>query len=468
MDIKNRDTITSTIRQSINKKLDFHVNPLEYAIVKLYINYQNSKVWENTNLEGYLVLVNDSYFQSLKLQIFDFINFNKEFEIELYANIEDGYAIQKDAFHSLEFPSFFLGLNFSDKSQAEKFRNKIFMYSKLKNLDKYFACYINDQDKENSMQDINVNNNNNSKILATSASNLGNKATVNSNNNVTINSNNNTNYLKNNSEEFNLKFAKTINEINASEIKFKKVERILELEIEKKIFNNSKNPVIYPEMKTGESKFLYEKYIKSKNLYFENIQSFFKELKKKYEGISLQDASGDSGSVMQIGDEENSLGEISDADHKNENEEFIAYNLEKRNTIKIRSLSYLKRVEEENAKLNKNNENAFNVNDNKNNSDKNLNNDKVPYENPNFESDINRKQSDFNKANYGKKNSVKVDSKNASPAKTLGKKPSSANDDIINRYSNNKNLNQAINMKRAMAYQDIEENTSESKLSDFE
>ncbi len=218
MDEKNRNTINSTIRQSIIQKLDFHVNALEYAIVKLYMNYQNSKVWENTNLEGYLVLVNDSYCQSLKLQIFDFINFNKEFEIELYANIKDGYEIIKDTFHSVEFPSFFLGLNFSDKSDAEKVKSKIFLFSKLKNINKYYATYVFEQDRENSSQEINVNTNSPNSNNNPSTSTSNNKILA-TNVNVITTPNHTMNNINNNNLEFISKYKKLINEINGSEIK---------------------------------------------------------------------------------------------------------------------------------------------------------------------------------------------------------------------------------------------------------
>lgn len=470
MDESNRIVITSKIRQSIIEKIDFHLNVLEFAIVKLYINYQNSQIWENTNLEGYLVLVNDSYSQALKLQIFDFVNFNKEFEIELYSNIEDGYEILRDTFHSIEFQTFFIGLNFSDKTHAEKFKNKLYFFNKLKTLDKYFTTYIPDQEKTILSSESNKNLTVvNVKTLNNNYKNSSDKSIINLDTSIKING------------ELNFKLNKKIDLIERNDIKFKQVNRILELEIQKNILDQTKFPIITPEIETGESQFLYEKYIILKQLYFENIQSFYKELKKKYDGISLKDESRDSESVLQVEDE--FLLNSKNGEHKNENEEFIAYNLNKRNTIKIRSKSYLKSINEQilknqnidksllgNKDIYKNIENNnfdFSKDLIKNNihsNEKNNINSNIFNNNKKFHSSSNLSLMNEDKNNRGLKN----ETNNNDLKIKANTQINNLNDNLINRFSNNKILNQVISQKRAMAYQDNDENTSSSKLSDFD
>lgn len=331
MDANNRNIITTIIRKSISEKLDFHTNALEYAIVRLFICYSSS--WENTNLEGYLVLVNDAYNSCLKLQIFDFINFNKEFEVELYSNIEEGYEIISDVFHSLEYMNFFIGLNFSEKSQAEKMRNKIFLFSKLKSQDLSFTSYIYDPKILTSTVSIASNNLNNTKSAI-------------------FESKVDTEYNKPNIDKS--KADSIIQKINDWQIRFKKVERIFEFEIKKNSFSKKISPTFNPEMSTRVSQFLYEKYNQNKLLDFVNIKTLYKDLVDRCENYNLNNSSIESDSVIVIEDEKD-FSISQSANHKNENEEYIPYDVTKRQTISIRSNSYFKKLEEIQLQNNSNN-----------------------------------------------------------------------------------------------------------------
>jgi hypothetical protein len=53
------------------------------------------------------------------------INYNKEFEIELYTNIDNGYIVINELFHAIEFENFHLGINFANKIAGEKIKNTI-------------------------------------------------------------------------------------------------------------------------------------------------------------------------------------------------------------------------------------------------------------------------------------------------------------------------------------------------------
>ena len=115
-----------------NFQIDKECSILEVCLGRLYIAYEDSE-FEFTNLEGYLSLVINRKHSCLFFYLFGFSTFKKDFEIELYTNIDKGYSILKDNFHSVEYPSFFLGINFSSKIDAEKMRNSIFFYSIILN-----------------------------------------------------------------------------------------------------------------------------------------------------------------------------------------------------------------------------------------------------------------------------------------------------------------------------------------------
>jgi len=114
-------------------KIDTHCSILEVCIARIYIAYEDSETFEFTNLEGYLCLLINRKYSCFFLNLYGFSNYKKEFEIELYTNIDKGYSILNDNFHCIEYPTFFLGINFSSKINAEKMKNSIFYNSILPN-----------------------------------------------------------------------------------------------------------------------------------------------------------------------------------------------------------------------------------------------------------------------------------------------------------------------------------------------
>lgn len=139
-------------------KMEPHCSILEVCVARIYIAYEDSQTFEFTNLEGYLCLVINRKFSCLFFYLYGFSTYKKEFEIELYTNIEKGYSILKDNFHCIEYPSFFIGINFSSKINAEKMRNTIFYNSIL------FNAQLNQLSLKNTKKtELDVNRN--SKLL---------------------------------------------------------------------------------------------------------------------------------------------------------------------------------------------------------------------------------------------------------------------------------------------------------------
>ena len=60
---------------------------LSYCKCQLYISYDNFSGFDNTGLEGILCVIINRVFSNLYLQIYDIMDFKKQFEIELYTNI---------------------------------------------------------------------------------------------------------------------------------------------------------------------------------------------------------------------------------------------------------------------------------------------------------------------------------------------------------------------------------------------
>ena len=91
--------------------------------------------FEYTGLEGILCIMINRLLSNLYLQIYDILDFKKQFEIELYTNIllNKGYEVMSEKFHTIEFPTFCLGINFYTIKKAEEIKNIILNYSKALN-----------------------------------------------------------------------------------------------------------------------------------------------------------------------------------------------------------------------------------------------------------------------------------------------------------------------------------------------
>ena len=91
--------------------------------------------FQYTGLEGILCVMINRLLSNLYLQVYDILDFKKQFEIELYTNIllNKGYEVMSDKFHTIEFPTFCLGINFYTIKKAEEIKNIILNYSKALN-----------------------------------------------------------------------------------------------------------------------------------------------------------------------------------------------------------------------------------------------------------------------------------------------------------------------------------------------
>jgi hypothetical protein len=127
-DFLNNNNVTNKLKKILKDKIEPNCTILEISNARIYIAYEDSE-FEYTNIEGYLCLVINRKFSCLFLHLYEYVGYKKEFEIELYTNIEKGYSVLKDNFHCIEFPTFFLGINFSHKISSEKMKNIILFNS---------------------------------------------------------------------------------------------------------------------------------------------------------------------------------------------------------------------------------------------------------------------------------------------------------------------------------------------------
>ena len=119
----------------LEKKFTATQTMLSYCKCQLYISYDNMTGFEYTGLEGILCIMINRLLSNLYLQIYDILDFKKQFEIELYTNIllNKGYEVMNEKFHTIEFPTFCLGINFYTIKKADEIKNIILNYSKALN-----------------------------------------------------------------------------------------------------------------------------------------------------------------------------------------------------------------------------------------------------------------------------------------------------------------------------------------------
>ena len=119
----------------LEKKFSPTESMLSYCKCQLYISYDYNSGFQNTGLEGILCVVINRVFSCLILQIFDVMDFKKQLEVELYTNIalNKGYEILSEKFHTIEYPTFCLGINFYTKKKAEEIKNIILNFNKALN-----------------------------------------------------------------------------------------------------------------------------------------------------------------------------------------------------------------------------------------------------------------------------------------------------------------------------------------------
>ena len=110
------------------------------------ISYNNQESFKYTNLERFLCLITNRKYSWLKL--YEFINFNLVFEIELYTNIDECYYILDNVFNCIEYNSCHIGLNFENKFRAQKMKNSIFSYSIIYNSNTKLYKIKDDNEKD--------------------------------------------------------------------------------------------------------------------------------------------------------------------------------------------------------------------------------------------------------------------------------------------------------------------------------
>ena len=242
---------------------------LSYCKCQLYISYDNFSGFDNTGLEGILCIVINRVFSNLYLQIYDIMDFKKQFEIELYTNISlnKGYEILTEKFHTIEYPTFCLGINFYTKKKAEEIKDIILNYSKALNSSLF---YTYDKKSHDSFQNKKIfdyitnpkkfinNNEENKKISKDNNS----KKVINKNK---INPNIKNNDNEKNNDYFGQIFNKTLKKLN---YKISSDEQMLSFALDTEsnelIFETSKGASRFMEQNNIEMSIINEEYEKMK------------------------------------------------------------------------------------------------------------------------------------------------------------------------------------------------------------
>ena len=155
LDEFNDKEIKTKLELILEKKFLPTETLLSYCKCQLYISYDYLGDFEYTGLEGILCILINRIYSNLYLQIYDVMDFKKQFEIELYTNIllNKGYEVAGEKFHTIEFPTFCIGINFYTKKKAEEIKNIILNYSKALNSSLF---YMYETKAHNSFQNSNI------------------------------------------------------------------------------------------------------------------------------------------------------------------------------------------------------------------------------------------------------------------------------------------------------------------------
>ena len=140
------------IRECLTNLIPKEESILELSTVLLSINSpKTNNIFLPFNKEGILCVIINRKKSCLFLQLFDLIEFKKVFEIELYANIIEGFNAKNLFFHTIEFPGFFLGISYannnnsnennSNDSRAGLIQKSIFSISKFFDVNEDFFTF---------------------------------------------------------------------------------------------------------------------------------------------------------------------------------------------------------------------------------------------------------------------------------------------------------------------------------------
>ena len=129
-DIDNENE--TKIRLIISKYLPYTQTILKLCQANLYIS-KGQNLEYNLVMNGILCLTISRTLSNLYIQMYDIYDFKKQFEIELYLNVEFGLEQLEETFYSIEYPTFFLGINFANEYIGKEIKNLIILYSTVLN-----------------------------------------------------------------------------------------------------------------------------------------------------------------------------------------------------------------------------------------------------------------------------------------------------------------------------------------------
>ena len=285
--------IKTKLELIFDKKFSPTETMLCYCKGQIYISYDNFSGFDFTGLEGILCIIINRVFSNLYLQMYDIMDFKKQFEIELYTNISlnKGYEIMSEKFHTIEFPTFCIGINFYTKKKAEEIKNIILNYSKALNSSLFYMYDTKNHDSfqikkkfdfiSNPRNFINKDNNDDNRniINETNTKHKINKINSNSKIKDSINENNNT--------YFNKIFDKPLKKLN---YKISSDEQMLSFGIDAEsnelIFETSKGANRFLEQNNIEISIINEEYEKMKEkikLKMKNNKTETRKTKKSFQ-----------------------------------------------------------------------------------------------------------------------------------------------------------------------------------------
>ena len=129
-DIDNENE--TKIRLIISKYLPYTQTILKITQAEIYIS-KGQKLEFKLVMKGILCLVISRTLSNLYIQMYDMFDFKKQFEIELYTNIEYGMEQLEETFYSIEYINFFLGINFASEYMGKEIKNLILLHSTVLN-----------------------------------------------------------------------------------------------------------------------------------------------------------------------------------------------------------------------------------------------------------------------------------------------------------------------------------------------
>ena len=129
-DIDNENE--TKIRLIISKYLPYTQTILKITQAEIYISKGQNLEFKLV-MKGILCLVISRTLSNLYIQMYDMFDFKKQFEIELYTNIEFGMEQLEETFYSIEYPTFFLGINFASEYMGKEIKNLIILHSTVLN-----------------------------------------------------------------------------------------------------------------------------------------------------------------------------------------------------------------------------------------------------------------------------------------------------------------------------------------------